>query len=428
VVHLSLHYYRLVYFFVFVLSFHFSIAQTSASRDSLINSLGVPAIAGYVGPLTQNFGDAYNMGWISQIPSKKSIDLHAKFSVVAGLSYVVAGQKNFDLQTSIQLDRVFASDVADNIDFSNIPEGFLRDHAREKLITTLVAKTGGFKVEMKGPTVLGSSQEEVHLILPQDQVNVNLLKLDSSKLLNTLLSSNQDTLLKYTQFYNDNPDSIPTLAYDTTISWETQTIPTGVTGILQDLIDGIPDALAASPGVTPQISIGSIYGTQFAFRMTPDIRIPKFGKIGYYGWSIQHDLFHFLSDSTWSALFQYSTQEIKFSNIMRVDASQAGLTLAKNWKPLKMLKLTPYFGWSFDQSTFDLNLGAAFDLYKKIAEIETDGKPSKLDRNRQIQHKAPWELQNKIGIIVHIFNTFDIQAEYKSGASNTIMASLGLNL
>jgi hypothetical protein len=119
------------------------------------------------------------------------------------------------------------------------------------------------------------------------------------------------------------------------------------------MIGGLFDpALSALPLAAPQLTIGTVFGTQFSFRYLPDVQITKeIGSFKYFGFGIQHNPAVWLGTPLPVDLsIGYFTQTMDVGTLISTTTKSWGIQASKQlgWS---YLNLTPYFGYLNESST-----------------------------------------------------------------------------
>ena len=285
-----------------------SAAGYSQSLDSTLQKMAGSAVQGYVGPIVSGFGADLNGGWFHRAPSAKMFGFDLEFGFVAmgtvfsdankSIPAGVGGDFSFDATQSAKL-------AASIPNYNALPANY-QTTIKNQISSTVL------QVELTGPTIIGTKTDTVKVKFPSKALTFNMP---------------DGTQQTYTI-----PDNV---------------INTGVTGYL--------DGLTVVPLFAPQLSIGTIVGTQFTFRYLPNYNIKDLGEFKYFGFGVQHNPgIWFPNPLPIDICASYFTQTLDVGTIFTTKASAFGINLSKRFGP-GALNITPYAGFMLETSemTFD---------------------------------------------------------------------------
>lgn len=169
----------------------------------------------------------------------------------------------------------------------------------------------------------------------------------------------------------------------------------------------------------PQLSIGTIFGTSFAFRYLPNIELnDEIGKLEYFGFSVQHN------PSVWFPLGQvvdvsaaFFTQKLKVGTLLEANATHLGVQVSKSFGP-GALSLTPYLGlgWETSDMKFTYNFSSEDPFTGGVLSVPVE---FELDGDNTYRVTAG------VGVRLGILN---VNADYNLGNTKTATAGLMLVL
>ncbi len=287
-------------------------AMVSAqTMEETISKLGAAAGKAYVAPIVSGFGSNLNAGWYHKAPSAQKFGFHVEAGVIAMGTLLSGGDKNFSVAGAFRLDSAKAHNIANGM--SNTYSQAIKDS-----VATAVMRQDQ-TVQFTGETVIGPGDKDMQI----EFVAANL----------TINYQGHDTTVSVPGY----TDSLP-----------------GVTGVLGDFAD-IPLPLFA-----PQISVGTIYGTNLTFRWLPEIETnADIGTVKFFGFGIQHNPGVWFPNKTLPVDLSvgYFTQTLEVGTLFKATSSAVGLNVSKTlgWR---FLNVTPYGGLQFEKSSFDF----AYDL------------------------------------------------------------------
>jgi hypothetical protein len=285
-----------------------SVAAYSQSLDSTLQKMAGSAVQGYVGPIVSGFGADLNGGWFHKAPSAKMFGFDLEFGVVAMAT--VFSDANKSIPSGVGGD--FSFDATQSATLaSSIPNYNTLPASYQSAIKTQISNTV-FSVELTGPTIIGPKTDTVKVKFPGQTISVN-----------TPGGPQNYTI----------PDNV---------------INTGVTGLL--------DNVTMVPLAAPQLSIGTIVGTQFTFRYLPSVKINSdIGEFKYFGFGIQHNPgIWFPNPLPIDICASFFTQKLDVGTIFSTTATAYGINISKRFGP-GALNITPYAGFMLESSemTFD---------------------------------------------------------------------------
>ena len=295
----------------------------SAGLDSTLQKMAGSAVQGYVGPIVSGFGADLNGGWFHRAPSAKMYGFDLEIGVVAmGTMFSdanktipagVGGQFTFDATQSAQI----ASRIPD---YSNLPASY------QSAITNKISNTT-FTVGLTGPTIIGSKTDTVKVNFPAQAITVN------------------------------TPGGPVVYNIPATI------INTGATGLLGNVKE--------VPLAAPQLSIGTIVGTQLTLRYLPNLQLNSdIGDVKYFGFGIQHNPGVWFPDPLpLDVCASFFTETLDVGSILKTKATAFGINASKQFGP-GLANVTPYAGFMLESSTMTFN-------YTSILQTP-DGGPNKL--------------------------------------------------
>jgi len=183
-----------------------------------------------------------------------------------------------------------------------------------------------------------------------------------------------------------------------------QTVPLyGITGILQN--PGI------FPTIAPQLSIGTIYGTQATLRYIPKTRfVDELGKIEYLAWGIQHNpLVWFNNPLPVDFSLAFFSQRINIENLAKTTSTAFGLNVSKTIGGF-IAGFTPYAGFMYEKTNMDVE----YEYY-----IDPNIPPIVLDFEIEGANKARFILGFNVTLV-----GLNIYADYNFSNVNTLNLSV----
>lgn len=258
------------------------------SLEETLSELSSTAGKAYVAPVISAFGSNLNSGWVSKVPSATKVGFHLDLKIAAMGSFFSDENKTFVTTgrfffASAQVDQILAA------------SGISSSNSQYAAIKNEVLKTN-FDVNFSGPTIVGSKNEYLKINFPGKTIQVQ----------------NQNVTLSKTDF------SI-----------------TEVKGFL--------DELPALPTAAPQLTLGTVMGTNVSFRYLPDVDIEDMGKFTFFGVGFIHNPGVWFPNPLPVDLgIGYFTQKMKVGDVFESTANQFGLYVSKTFGIV--ISITPYAG------------------------------------------------------------------------------------
>ncbi len=275
---------------------------TGANAQNLEETLGKitgDASKAYVAPISSAFGANLNSGWVRSAPRPVKFGIDINVGLVVMATLFGDQNKTFSSSGKFRFNAAQAEQLIPS-DITGSP----RESIKNEIITR------DFTVSISGPTIVGSNKDSVKVLFPGAVIQGR------------------------------------------TLGSKSITLP--VTGYLEEL--------PALPLIAPQVTLGTVFGTQIALRMLPEIEISKdLGKFKYFGFGIQHN------PTVWlpvklpvNVSLGYFTQSLEVGKIFKTSASMFGVFASKRFGP-GALNIEPYAGFSFESSNIDVAYDVTYD-------------------------------------------------------------------
>ncbi len=299
---------RILLIFTFLL-----VTEKISAQDDLESSvinLAEDVAREYVKPAVSGFGANMNSGWFHKPPSAKTFGFNFEFGMVGMMSFSPKGNRHFSLGSLLLFDSTDAARITGGIDQLSQFAGY--DTNQINIITDQMKnQLAGYniKVKISGGTFSGNKKDSIRI------------QYDGGPL------------------YFTDPQTGQTDSVDLRNVGKAIVMKSAGLGV------------QALPFFCYQISVGTIYGTQFTLRFLPATKSKKeVGRFSYGGIGIQHNP-RVWSDKKWPvdvavALF---TQKMKQGKFFEAGASAFGITVGKQlgWR---FLNISPYAGLMAESS------------------------------------------------------------------------------
>jgi hypothetical protein len=322
----------------------------SQSLEETLAKITGDASKSYLSPIISAFGANTNTGWIRRSPQAKIFGIDIELSVVGMATFFENDNKTFSSRGSFRFDSSQASIIA-----SGVSPAF-----RNSVIDSI--RSRDFQVEISGPTIVGSNKDSIRVIFPGAVIGGQSLA--------------------------------------------NKTIVLPVTGYLEDI--------PALPLFAPQVTLGTVYGTQVALRYLPTVKIGEdLGEFKYFGFGIQHNPAMWASfELPVNVSVGYFTQSMEVGKVFKTSASIFGLYASKKFG-FALLSVEPYAGISFESSSVETS-------YDVIYDTPTG------DQTATISYKLDGENSSRFTIGTNLKLLFlNLNVDYNLAKYNSI--GLGLN-
>lgn len=338
--------------------------------EQTMKNLGVEAGKGFVQPVVSAFGMNLNGGWFHKAPASKIFGVDFEVGFVAMGTFTTDENKTFKLDANFKFTGgpVGSNSEAEQIAQSISNYSSLNNTQKQAVIDAIASQQ--FSVSMEGPTVVGTKSDYLKITVPQNTINV-------------------------------------TGVGNVTIPAQVQTI---------EQVTGVLDGAATVPLAAPQLSIGTIYGTQATFRWLPETEIDKdLGKFKYFGFGIQHNLGMWLPIPVVDVAASFFTQKLNVGTIMEAKTTAFGLNVSKQLG-FAFLNVTPYAGFMIESST--MSFGYDFPTY-------TDPNNPANNKTERITFELEGENKSRltVGLSFRLL-IVNINADYNIGKQNSATAGV----
>ncbi|MCU7496526.1 MAG: hypothetical protein HF314_07765 [Ignavibacteria bacterium] len=289
----------------------FSSTFSQSLNDRLQQLSGVAANS-YVAPAFNSFGANINGGWFTTPPKAKILGIDVEIGFIGMGSYFKDNCDHFSTSGSFRFSREQANSLTSSIDNAGV---------RGQVVDQIIQKDYG--VMIYGPTITGSKSDHIYVTFaPQ--------------------GSEEFTV------------SDPKYPFPVHVRLPSQKIDLGVGGVL--------DHFPMLPAATPQIKLGTVYGTQAIIRLLPSIKVSDdIGKLSFFGFGLQHNpamWFNYPLPVDLSAGF--FVQQIKVEDLLKINTTSFGLNVSKNFG-FGWLGLTPYAGFMIENSKMNVSYSHTID-------------------------------------------------------------------
>ncbi|MBP6671592.1 MAG: hypothetical protein KA247_00505 [Bacteroidetes bacterium] len=310
--------------------------------QKVLNQLAGPAVEGYINPIAQGLNTNFNGGLFHKAPQTKLFGIDFEIGLVVMGTPYADDEKTFSSAGKFTFNKSQADNIANSINPATGNASL--DAQIRATISTELQKTVT-DISISGPTAIGAVYKagdptsEVALEVQTPSITVNVGGVDR------------------------------------TYSLAGKKVSTGFGGI-----DAI-QKLSMIPFAAPQLTLGTLLGTQVTVRYMPKYNIAELGgDLSWTGFGVQHNLGYFLPIPIVDVAASFYTQTLKIDPLFEMKGTAYGLNVSKQFG-FGFLNATPYAGFMLENSKFTVHYTApasAFDPALGVAppsvNVEIEGK------------------------------------------------------
>jgi hypothetical protein len=310
-------------------------AFAQSDLQNVLNQLAGPSVEGYISPVGQAFNTNFNGGLFHKAPQTKLFGFDFEIGLVVMGTPLKDDDKTFSNTGKFTFNNTQALDIAKQVHPGTTAPDVLIQNAISQKLQSLQTD-----IKISGPTVTGKPYSasdptsEVLLEITTPTINVG--------------GTNYNVAGKQVHTKFGGVDAIQKLPM----------VPFGA----------------------PQVTLGTLLGTQVTVRYMPKYTVTNFGDLSWTGFGIQHNLGYWLPIPFVDVAASFYTQKLKIDPLFEMKGTSFGLNVSKQLG-FGFLNVTPYAGYMFEKSKFTVHYTApasAFDPSLGIApptvNIEIDGK------------------------------------------------------
>jgi len=338
----------------------------SANINDDLEKLGGAAAKGYLGPVVSTLGSNLNQGWFFEAPKPElwGISISAR-TVIVGTSFG-SDQENFSTQSSTTIDEQTANLLAEQIVPSS-SNASARQAAKDSVIKQLLGKQ--VDMTIAGPTLLGSTSKEITL---------------------TMNSSVRVT--------------VP--GQSDTAEIRDRKVGLGVNGAG---LGGLP--VPGIPLVLPQVTLGTLAGTQLVLRYTPEV-----AKFSFFGIGVNHNPGFWFEAAQLPMGINSSINgawtKMEYGDYLEFTAWNAGVTASRQFG-FRFLNIAPFVGLGVEGSKLKVSYTTDFK--------GADGNPLKVGFESEGDNFLRLTAGTKIRLFI-----LDLGGSYTIAKYNSAALNLGL--
>ncbi len=329
------------------------------SLEETLQQLSADAAQQYVAPISSALGSNFNGAWMHKAPKAKTLGLDIEIGFVAMGSFFSTEDQHFAVDGQF----TFSYNEAQQL-VSGVTNATVKNELIAQLTTT------PSQVKISGATVIGRSDDYITINFPGGtyQTSAGAVNLPA-----------QDVVLPIAGF-------------------------------------GEMAEVNLLPLLTPQLTIGTIMGTQFVLRYVPEVTLnAELGKLSYVGFGFQHNPFVWLASNPlpFDLAVGYFTQQAQVGDLFDLKASAWGVNSSKQFG-FRFLNITPYAGFLMEKVTMDVK-------YQYIVQSPTGPLPQNI--------AFTLEGKNKMRYVVGLnlrFLIVNLNVDYNISEYNSFTAGLNV--
>lgn len=326
--------------------------------ESTLEELSGKAAEAYVSPIVSGFGTDLNGGWFHKSPKASFLGLNVELGLVVMATPFKDEDEHFSTTGNFYFNREQAEQLAVDVD------PMIKEYVIEEIMEQQ------FSVAMSGPTVVGPIEEDIMIVFPGETIMVDIPNSDPAEI------------------------PLPETAFNL-----------GIGGLIPDL-DFLPLA-------TPQLTVGTVYGTQLSLRYLPTYDVEDLGEVKYMGFGIQHN------PKAWLPLplpvdfsLAVFSQSLDLGDIMTTSALSYGLNVSKTFG-VRMLSWTPYAGFMAESATMEFK----YDYVLDYDLVEPEVKQIKFEVESENKSRFTIGSNFRAGIV-------NFNVDYNIGEYNSVTAGI----
>ncbi len=327
--------------------------------DETLKSLSMDAAQKYLNPISSAFGANLNGGWFHRAPKSKILGFDFELGIVGMGAKFPTDAKSFSTSGRFRFSEEEARQMVAGQGFPQEAENALVDQITSEY----------YNVTISGATIIG------------------------------------------------NPEDYITVGYPgKTYSYEGQTYSVPSTNIVLP-IGGFKDLANTNwlPLGAPQLTIGTIFGTQATFRYLPSRELQEgLGTFKYFGFGIQHN------PKIWLPLLlpvdfavSFFTQKLEVGTLLTTTTNAFGINVSRQFGP-RALNLTPYAGFMLENSKMEVT-------YNYVVQTPQGAVTEKIDFTLTGENRSRIILGMNIRFVL-----VNLNVDYNIGKYQSITAGLFL--
>jgi len=330
------------------------------SLEETLSSLSSTVGAQYVKPVISAFGSNLNSGWVTYAPPASKMAFHIDIKIVAMGSFFSDDVKNFVETGQFYFTQAQATSILNNT------TGLVQGSPTYVLLRSQLQNTP-MSVTFSGPTIVGKKNQDLNILFPG--------------------ASFQGYNLPATTFSVSN-------------------------------VSGFLDELPVFPTAAAQLTVGTLFGTNFAFRYFPTVDIKDMGKFSFFGAGLIHNpAVWFPNPIPVDFGVGFFTQTMKVGDLFKSTATQFGIYVSKTFGAV--ISFTPYAGLTMESS----KTSVSYNYQSNQTVNGSTVPPVKIGFDLKGENSSG----AVVGFTIHLA-AVNISADYKMAKTKTASAGISFGL
>ena len=328
----------------------------SQSFEETLGNLSTIAAKKYIEPAMTAFGSNLNSGWVNQVPGQTILGFDLNIKIVGMGTFLNDKAKTFATAGVFRFNSSQADDILANSGITSAHPAYAG--AKQELLSK------EWNVNFSGPTIIGKDTDRLKINFPGGTVS-------------------GVTLNPYVETVND--------------------------------VKGLLNEMPILPTGAPQITVGTVMGTQVMVRYLPSIEIDKLGKMTFSGFGIIHNPGAWLNNPLPVDLgIGFFTQSLKIGSIVESTATQYGIFVSKTIGAI--ISIVPYAGFTIESSKTTVN----YDFeYSTVVNGTTVNAKDKINFEIEGENSSSFVVGATIKLAV-----VNLNVDYKMAKYNTLSAGV----
>ena len=331
-------------------------AVKAQSLEETVAQLSNIAAKKYVEPAMTAFGSNLNSGWVNGVPQQKTLGFDLNIKIVGMGTFLNDKAKTFATDGSFRFTSSQADAILANSGITSSNPNY--NNVKQGLLSK------EWNVNFSRHTIIGKDNEYLKITFPGGTVS------------------------------------------GVTLNPYTETI-TAIKGLLNDL--------PILPTGVPQVTLGTVMGTQVMVRYLPSIDLNELGKFTFAGFGIIHNPAAWFPNPFPVDLgIGFFTQKLKIGTIIESTATQYGIFVSKTIGAI--VSLTPYAGFTMETSKTTLNYNYNYSTVVNGAVVNAS---DKISLDLEGENSSAFMIGATIKLAV-----LNLNVDYKMAKYNTLSAGV----
>ncbi len=335
-------------------------AAQESSLERTLERLSEDAARRYVAPVSSALGADLNGGWFHRAPDPRILGFNLELGLTAMASIFPDDATHFSTSGTFTFSVSEAQELTADVSDAQL---------RSELIDALTSTPS--RVTIEGATIIGSPDDPVKIRYPGGTYNTS-----------------------------QGAVSVPPAEL---------ALPVAGLGELADA--------GALPFAAPQVTVGTLLGTEATFRFLPPSElVPELGELKYFGFGIQHNPMVWFRDVNlpFNVAVGFYSQSLTVGDVLDIQTTAFGLNVSKRLG-FRFLNITPYAGLMLEKAEMEAT-------YRYVIDTPAGERVEDIRFSLEGENKARLTLGLSIRFLIANLN-FDYNiAKYSSATAGLYFA------